>query len=253
MFPYQNLRSMSISAKLDQLHFNAKGNRWLNYFAIFIRLALAWGFITSGMVKIMGERFASGLSVNHPMGQYLQALYHTGYYYTFIGVVQITAAILLLVPRTVALGALLYFPVIVNICILSYAVRFEGSTLTSPLMVLGSLFLICWNYDKVKYILPFNHSIVPNSGPYPRVLSNKFPVQFFLGVIAAVAAIILFLRFGFDIVPRNSLKDCNSQFIGTNRTRAGAEFCDCIHNQGQPLDSCLNKYEKSPDDTVGTK
>jgi len=55
---------MSISSKLDQLHIEARDNKWLHYFAIFLRLALAFGFVASGMVKIMGERFASGLSVN---------------------------------------------------------------------------------------------------------------------------------------------------------------------------------------------
>ena len=244
---------MSISSKLDQLHLEIRGNKWLHYFAIFLRLALAFGFITSGMVKIMGERFASGLSVNHPMGQYLEALHHTGFYYTFVGVVQVIAAILLLVPRTVILGALLYFPVIVNICVLSYAVRFEGSILTSPLMVLGCLFLIFWNYDKIKYILPFDHSFVPNAIPKKKNLSNKFPTKFFLGVIATIVAIILFIRFAFDVMPRNSSKDCNSEFVGTNRTIAGARFCDCIHKQGQPLDSCLKEYNKAPDDSIPIK
>jgi len=241
---------MNIPSKLDQLHLEITGNKWLHYFAIFLRLALAFGFITSGIVKIMGERFASGLSVNHPMGHYLEALHHTGFYYTFIGVIQIIAAILLLVPRTVILGALLYFPVILNICVLSYAVRFEGSILTSPLMVLGCLFLIFWNYDKIKYILPFDHSIVPNAIPKQKKLSNKFPAKFILGVIATVLAIILFIRFGFDVMPRNSFKDCNSEFVGTNRTKAGARFCDCIHKQGQPLDSCLKEYNNAPDDTI---
>ena len=216
---------MSISSKLDQLHLEITGNKWLHYLAIFLRLALAFGFITSGMVKIMGERFASGLSVNHPMGHYLEALHHTGFYYTFVGVVQVIAAILLLVPRTVILGALLYFPVILNICVLSYAVRFEGSILTSPLMVLGCLFLIFWNYDKIKYILPFDHAIVPNAIPKQKKLSNKFPAKFFLGVIATVLAIILFIRFVFYVLPRNSFKDCNSEFVGTTRTKAGARFC----------------------------
>ena len=244
---------MSISTKLDQLHLEITGNKWLHYFAIFLRLALAFGFITSGIVKIMGERFASGLSVNHPMGQYLEALHHTGFYYTFIGVLQIIAAILLLLPRTVILGALLYLPVILNICVLSYAVRFEGSILTSPLMVLGCLFLIFWNYDKIKYILPFDHTIIPNGIPKQKKLSNKFPAKFFLGVIATVIVIILFIRFGFDVMPRNSFKDCNSEFVGTNRTKAGARFCDCIHKQGQPLDSCLKKYNKAADDSIPIK
>ena len=244
---------MSISSKLDQLHLEITGNKWLHYFAIFLRLALAFGFITSGIVKIMGERFASGLSVNHPMGQYLEALHHTGFYYTFIGVLQIIAAILLLLPRTVILGALLYLPVILNICVLSYAVRFEGSILTSPLMVLGCLFLIFWNYDKIKYILPFENTIVPNGIPKQKKLSNKFPVKFFLAVLATVIAIILIIRFAFDVMPRNSFKDCNSEFVGTNRTKAGARFCDCIHKQGQPLESCLKEYKKAQDDSIPKK
>jgi hypothetical protein len=205
------------------------------------------------MAKIMGERFASGLSVNHPMGQYLEALHHTGFYYTFIGVLQVIAAILLLIPRTVILEALLYFPIILNICVLSYAARFEGSILTLPLMVLGCLFLIFWSYEKIKYILPFDHTIVSNAIPTPKNLNKKFPTKFFLGVMATVIAIILFIRFGFDIMPRNSLKDCNSEFVGTNRTKAGARFCDCIHKQGQPLDSCLKEYNKAPDDTSQVK
>jgi uncharacterized membrane protein YphA (DoxX/SURF4 family) len=241
---------MTLSAKLDQLHQQAHANKWLRYFALFLRLALAFGFITSGMVKIAGERFASGLSVNHPMGQYLEALHHTGFYYTFIGIVQVVAAILLLIPRTVALGALLYFPVILNICILSYAVRFEGSILTSSLMVLGCLFLICWHYDKIKYLLPFHPA--PATAK-PKILSSKFPTSFFLGVVATVVVIVLFIRFGFDMMPRNSSRDCNSEFVGTNRTVAGAAFCACIHKQGRPLDSCLEAYNNSPDDVLQNK
>src|SRR5215213_7953332 len=147
---------MSISSTLDRLHSQAKENRWLWFFSIFNRLALAAGFFPSGMVKIVGERFASGLSANHPMGHYLEALHTTGYYYTFIGVVQIAAAMMLLIPRTATLGAFLYFPIILNICILTYAVRFDGSLFTAPLMVLANLYILGWNYEKWKYILPFN-------------------------------------------------------------------------------------------------
>jgi uncharacterized membrane protein YphA (DoxX/SURF4 family) len=241
---------MRFSSKLDHYYLQAKSNRWINYFALFLRLFLAYGFITAGIVKVMGERFASGLSVHHPMGQYLVALHHTGYYYTFIGVIQIIAALLLLIPRTVLLGALLYFPIILNIFVLSYAVRFEGSSLTSPLMVMGCLFLICWNYDRVKYILPFTAKDGLQLAPVPKKLNNEFPIKFFVGVVATVAGIVLFVIFGFDIVPRNSMRDCKSQFVGTNRTQAGDAFCDCIHNQGLPLDSCIERYDNAPNDPV---
>ncbi len=46
---------MSIADKLDQVHARARGNRWLGYFAVFNRIALAAGFLPSGMVKIMGS------------------------------------------------------------------------------------------------------------------------------------------------------------------------------------------------------
>ena len=142
-----------MTRQLEQLYYEAKGNKWLRYFTIFCRIVLALGFIPSGIVKIMGERFTA-LSVNHPLGHYLEALHLTGYYYTYIGVIQVVAALLLLIPRTALLGAIIYFTIIFNICILAYAVRFEGTRITT-LMVLANLYLLCWDYDRLKYILPF--------------------------------------------------------------------------------------------------
>lgn len=145
---------MNISFKLARIHIRVRENKWLRYFAIFNRISLAAGFLPSGFVKIAGERFTD-LPVKHPMGYYLEALQRTGYYYTFIGILQVTAAILLLIPRTATLGALIYFPIILNICILSLALRFEGSFLSAPLMVLANLYLLCWDYHKLKFIFPW--------------------------------------------------------------------------------------------------
>lgn len=195
------------------------------------------------MVKILGERFASGLSTIHPMGAYLEALHHTGYYYTFIGIAQVMAAILLIIPRTVALGSLLYFPIIVNIWILSFAVRFEGSFVTSPLMVLANMYLLVWNYDRLKYLLPFkkfsNYGVVEE----PKKYSNKFPLPFFLGVIATIGLTIIIFVFAYEVMPRNSLSDCKKQFINTEKEAIGFKFCECIHKNGKPLDACLEEYE----------
>jgi uncharacterized membrane protein YphA (DoxX/SURF4 family) len=277
---------MSISLTLDLLHSQAKQNIWLWLFSIFCRLALAAGFIPAAIVKLMDERFASGLSVNHPMGQYLEALHHTGYYYTFIGVVQAAAAILLLIPRTVTLGAFLYFPVIINICILTYAVRFDGSLFTAPLMTLANLYLLGWNYEKWKYILPFNRPANDNdltkqknlesdvqtqesAGQlavfsrheirllferfrifFKQLLNDKFPTLFFAGVFAAVVICVVGIPSLYSVKPRNTLPQCTRQFKNTKRTAAGENFCNCIHNNGEPLGKCLNEYNNAPDDTI---
>lgn len=236
---------MTISDSLDQIHSEIRQNRWLWLFSIFCRLVLILGFIPSGLTKIMGERFASGLSVNHPMGHYLEALHHTGYYYTSIGIAQITAAILLLIPRTVTIGAMLYLPIIFNICILSFAVRFDGSHMTAPLMVLANLYILFWNYDRVKLILPFKN--IPDQViiETPKKYSSKFPVLFFLGVVALIGISILFFIYGHEVMPKNSLNECEKQFKGTANEKAGIEFCKCIHTQGRDLNECLEEYEKA--------
>ena len=74
----------------------------MRYFAVFCRIALAVGFIPSGIVKVMGERF-TGLPANHPLGHYFDALYLTGFYYTFIGVSQLTAGFRGMVPSALTL------------------------------------------------------------------------------------------------------------------------------------------------------
>lgn len=235
---------MSISSKLDQFHFQARKNRWLRYFAVFNRIALAAGFIPSGLQKVLGERFTV-LPVNHPMGHYLDAFYQTGYFYTFVGVMQVTAAILLLIPRTVTIGAIIYFPIILNICILSFAVRFEGSIITSPLMVLATLYLLCWDYHKFKFIFPFNNSATKNLLPKKEEISNRLPVGFFTAVATVVLLVVLNARYGYNVLPRNTMSDCKSQCDDNANPNLCFEFCDCIHNEGKSLNACLEEFKNN--------
>jgi len=227
----------------ELFYLQIKQNRWYWLFSIFCRFVLAFAFIAAGMVKIVGERFASGLSILHPMGAYLEALHHTGYYYTFIGICQVVAAILLLIPRTVLLGALLYFPIILNICLLSFAVRFEGSLITAPLMVLANLYLLAWNYDRLRYILPYKKFTEFPVIEASRKYNSKFPMLFFIGVTTVVALIIVFARFGFEVMPRNSMQDCKKQFENTKMEGKGYEFCECIHIDGASLQQCLRNFQ----------
>ena len=241
---------MSISSSLNHIYYEAKGNKWFHYFAVFCRIMLALAFIISAIVKIRGERFAAGLSVNNPMGHYLEALYDTEYYYTFIGITQLFIAILLFIPRTAPLGSLMYFPIILNICILAYAVRFEGTRITT-FMLLASLYLVCWYYDRLKYILPFKHVNADDNPAKEKPLSNKFPFLFFGSVIAMIAAVVVINLYMYDIRPGNSQEECINGCPGNSDPKACEEFCDCIYNKGKTLNACLAKYDKAK--TNGTK
>src|SRR5258706_16041100 len=175
--------------RIEEIYHEAKADEWIKRFAIFCRIALAASFIPTGFVKIMGERFAAGLTPNNPLGHYFDALHLTGYYYAFIGIVQIITAILLLIPRTSLLGALMYFPIIVNICVLTYATRFDG-TRGVTMMVLANLFLLIWDYQRLKYILPFKQ---PKTDPpvLKKPLGNRLRFLFFGGSFAVVTFIII--------------------------------------------------------------
>jgi len=235
---------MNIATRLDDLHSSVKSNKWFRYFAIFNRIALAAGFIPSGLTKVFDERFTS-LSVKHPMGNYLEALYHTGYYYHFIGYVQVAAAIFLLIPRTATFGAVLYFPVILNIAILSLAVGFDGSLVTSPLMVLANLYLLCWDYDKLKFILPFYPSSTKSTERIQTAQRNQFPFKFFAGVFIATVLTILMVTNAYHKKTRNNFQDCTNDCKNADNSQECFDFCDCIHNQGKSFNECAEALRKA--------
>jgi hypothetical protein len=216
----------------------------MRYFTVFTRVALAAGFLPAGYVKIIGERFTD-LHNNQPMGHYLEALHHTGYYYTFIGILQVTAAILILIPRTVILGVLIYLPIILNITILSMAVRFEGSLFTAPLMVLANVYLLCWHYDRVKFILPFKHATLFPETAKPATVKNNFHKIFFPLAFATVVVFVLIITHVYDLMPRNTLTDCQRQCANSDNPKACQVFCEHIHTNGQPLDQALDDYHKA--------
>ena len=218
---------MSLADRLDDLHYRIRTNKWHWLFSIFCRVMLALGFIPSGLVKIMGERFTD-LSIHHPMGHYLEAIFYTGFYYPFIGVMQVTAAILLLIPRTATLGALIYFPIILNIFVLSMAVRFDGSLITSPLMVLANMYLLAWDYHKLRLIFPFNHKRANRELPLYRGLDNRFPFKFFSGLFVAILAVGVIVTQGWEMFPRNTYDACMTQCPNNPDLDACKTFCNCI-------------------------
>ena len=229
--------------RIEEIYYEAKSDEWFKRFAVFCRIVLAASFIPTGYVKIMGERFAAGLSSNNPLGHYFDALYITGYYYTFIGIVQIITAILLLIPRTSLLGALMYFPIIVNICVLTYATRFDGTRLVT-MMVLASLFLLIWDYDRLKHILPFKQ---PKTNPpvLKKPLGKRLRIIFFGGSFAVLAILIIGTSYLYEIGPGNSEAECRNQCASSKNPAACEIFCDCIYIQGRPLDSCLANFNKA--------
>ncbi|HEX7757446.1 MAG TPA: hypothetical protein VF421_18995 [Niabella sp.] len=231
--------------RIEEVYQEAKSDKWFQNFAVFCRIALAVSFLPAGYIKITGERFAAGLPSNNPLGHYFDALYLTGYYYTFIGIVQIITAVLLLIPRSSLLGALIYFPIIINICVLAYATRFNGTRLVTMLL-LANLFLLIWDYKRIKHLLPFKQ---PKTEPHvlKKPLGKRLRILFFGGAFAILATIIIGTFYLYEIGPCNSAAECSNQCAGSKNPAACEIFCNCIYQQGLPLDSCLANFNKAKD------
>lgn len=110
------------------------------------------GFTPSGLTKILHNRFTV-LSTETPVGYFFEALYRSGFYWNFLGLSQFAAAILLVIPRTATLGALIYFPIILNIYVITVSMSFTGTPYITGLMLLANIYLLCWDYDKLKYLI----------------------------------------------------------------------------------------------------
>jgi uncharacterized membrane protein YphA (DoxX/SURF4 family) len=229
---------MSLLTDVARVYGQLRRNKWLRWFAIFCRITLALGFIPAGIVKLTGERF-TGLPSNHPLGHYFDALLLTGFYYRFIGTGQLIAALLLLIPRTALMGAIFYFPIILNIFVLTHATRFDGTRIVT-LMLFSNLFLLVWDYDRLKYALPFYR---PGEDRHSAETS-KFPFLFFGCVLAAIVSVIVFNNFLFDIRPGNEEAECTNGCKVSDNPNACQRFCACIYKQGNPLNACLNEYHR---------
>jgi hypothetical protein len=144
---------------IDRLHGWATSRPLLRVFAVIVRVSLASAFVPSGLVKILDQPFTT-LPPSDPVGYFFAGFFSAHGYYRFIGVAQWTAAALLLIPRTATLGAILYLPIIVNIFAITLAIgpTFAGTRGVTGLMLLAVLFLLFWDWDRLRQILSLTPS-----------------------------------------------------------------------------------------------
>jgi uncharacterized membrane protein YphA (DoxX/SURF4 family) len=176
---------MSVENRLDTFHAKVKQFRLLQFFTAFNRIILAVSFIPSGITKFLGNRFTQ-ISTDTPIGLFFEGFYQTGFWYRFVGFAQIFAAILLLIPRTSTLGATIFFPIVLNIMIITWSLNFTGTWVITTAMFLANLYLICWDYDKFKAILPFN------SGEKKTFNYKKSLPMVLVGSVCGLAAFVFF-------------------------------------------------------------
>lgn len=175
----------ALPPSLARAHAWARGQPWLARFTLANRLLLAMAFLPTGMVKLLGERFTV-LPIENSVGFFFEAMYRTGPYWHFIGAVQVLAAVLLLVPRTALLGALLFLPVSVSILLITWGIGFGNTVFVVAGMVLSVVYLLCWDADRLWVAA----APLVRRAPGPALLADAHPVEWggwLLGGIVGMA------------------------------------------------------------------
>lgn len=211
---------MSLERVLDNLHEKITEKIFFRLFTVFVRLLLFVGFTPPSLIKIANKPFTV-LPDSNPVGHYFNALYNTGFYYQFIGWSQLIAAVLLLFPRTAHIGALMFLPIIVNIAVLTTSVGFAGTWIITILMSSAAIYLVAWEYDRLKPILFYKReektrpiswqfvsiplffavggTCIAGIWAYIRLgnFSNYFKVGIFLSLAGVIFGVIFALHYKF--------------------------------------------------------
>jgi uncharacterized membrane protein YphA (DoxX/SURF4 family) len=154
------------------------------------RLLLAVGFIPTGMVKLLGRPFTI-MDPASPLGGFFHTLHQSGLWWQFLGLSQIVAGILILIPATATLGAVLFTPIIVNIFVITIAYDFNYTPVITAQMVLACGYLLLWDYDRLRGLFGVTPARLGAVAPFPvQALSGS--VERGIYIIGAIAGFAFF-------------------------------------------------------------
>jgi len=130
----------------------SKRSRWHARIIVAIRVFLGLIFFTAGMSKLYFEHQFPGLIGPVWLEERLAA-HDLGMYARFIAGSQIVAGLLLFTQRFATLGAILTFPIILNIFMVTVSMKWQGTPYVNFVLLSLNAWLLAYDYHKLKYIL----------------------------------------------------------------------------------------------------
>ncbi len=137
---------------LDRLNARVMQHPAAARLTLMCRILLAVAFIPTGLVKLSGQRFTV-LGVDTPVGAFFEAMFQTGAYWRFLGLSQVAAGVLLLIPAMSFYGAVLFLPILVNVVVVTIAIKFQGTPVITVAMLLANLWLLACDWPRWRGVL----------------------------------------------------------------------------------------------------
>jgi len=124
-------------------------------FIIYTRYLIGGAFVFASLIKIKGYRFTTESGASDPINSawhFFETMYQSGLYWKFIGLGQLIAGFLLMTQRFSKLGALVNFPIILNVFIITLSYYFAYTPVVTGLMLFANLLLILWEWNEIKFL-----------------------------------------------------------------------------------------------------
>jgi uncharacterized membrane protein YphA (DoxX/SURF4 family) len=162
----------------------------IQLFTVLLRYLLGGAFVYASIFKIYGIRFTPKSAENAPidsLNHLLETMYRSEYFWQFIGWGQLAVGLLLMTQIFATLGAVMYFPMILSIFIITLSFDSSGILLTTWLMTLANIYLLLWDWNKLKFV------VLPNPSRFNTQsisLINK-RIWVFIGIFLFLTIVVI--------------------------------------------------------------
>ncbi len=114
----------------------------------------------------------------------LAVIYLRYFYRNFLGRSQFIAGSLLITQRFATVGAMLLLPIILNVFMITHSIDFgTGTPGITTLLLLGTMFLLVWDYKKWIILFRKDHQIKLDLTQKPEDTFMTHPIWIIVGVI----------------------------------------------------------------------
>lgn len=165
----------------------ARRTRWVNVAVVNLRFLIAFAFVPAAMKKLLGQPFTD--PTNHGVfHDFLHAFRATGWFYPFVGAMQLLAAVLLFTQRFATLGAALALPILSAIMVFCWSTGVVPTATVATLMWLGTVGLLVWDLERWRALFVPSHRTVEL-----RIEPARAPIDMKLWTTCGIAILVVYL------------------------------------------------------------
>ncbi|MBA3393800.1 MAG: hypothetical protein H0T89_14220 [Deltaproteobacteria bacterium] len=140
--------------------------RWAHLVVANLRILIGFAFLPAALKKLVGEPFTDPANTGR-FHDFLHAFHATGWFYRFVGVMQLVVAILLCTQRYALVGALLALPILTAITAFCWSTGVYPTATVATLMLLGTAGLVVWDHERWRGIFATTLAEAPAPAPAP--------------------------------------------------------------------------------------